>query len=148
MIRGRFVYKFIPIFIGLYFIVSLLPKLDFLRMEAAFFPISPFDLYSIVPNKFLDYELLLDKDSENERYLYFKNPSLDEIETKFYRSWIRKIGMNYEGSGEIDFEEIKETLGVDMLKDIQSIHLVKLTGRYSEWIRDDDYDLYILKEIK
>jgi hypothetical protein len=125
-------------------IISLLPKLDLLNnSQNEYFPIFNFDLYSLMPNSFERYDLIFNKGTEREYFLFYDNKNNSVIQKKYYRVWLIKTGKSYE-SGKV----INTRIVNDIIKEENSVDFVKISGRYSTFIRDGNYELKILKKIK
>lgn len=140
----KFYTFFFPCFIILYLIISLLPKVDFLNSpKTEYFPIFGFDLYSFMPNNFTRYDFVFNKDTEKEYFLFYNNKSNTEVQKKYYQVWLAALGSSYENGKSINIEVIN-----NISEKENTVHFVKLYGQYSKLIKDDEYDLIVLKKIK
>lgn len=147
--RKDFVYYFVPAIVCVYFFIALMPRIDALQLERSIFPFSCFDLYSLVPNKMVEYDVLLNLGKKDEHYLYFGNENQKRIAPKFLRSALLNWGSEYDNKGVEHKKQILDVLSKSRLLDKNvSAHLVRLTGKYSNTIADKKFEICILYRIE
>ena len=137
----KFVHYFIPSFLVGYFILAFIPVLS--KQKTEIFPFFSFKLYSKIPTDFTRYDLLINKDGDNEHYLLYQNDDLNKLERKNYSLRIGQMGDDIEESKNLNKDYFK-----DLLEFGTSVHLVKLTGDYIETAKTGNYDREIMKQLK
>jgi hypothetical protein len=138
---NRFIHFFIPLFIVAYFAIAFYPILRQQRSETL--PFFSFKLYSKVPDAYVNYDLLYNQGEADESFLIKDNHDLNKLERKNYGYRLRMISANMEQA-----DALSSTSHEDLLSKGRSVHLVKLSGNYLETVRDDDYNLEVIKKLK
>lgn len=139
--RKTFVSYFLPLFLAVYFTIALLPVLKYGGGEI--FPFFSFKLYSKIPDGFVRYDLLLNEGEPDESYLLMGNSSLNPLEK-------RNFAYRLSTAGKLSRESIDEYFvqNPDLLEHGQSSVLVKLTGKSIEAVRDHDFNVEPIKQLK
>ena len=136
-----FISYFIPLFLGLYFFIALLPVLKFGGGEI--FPFFSFKLYSKIPDGFVRYDLLLNEGEADESFLILGNADLNPLEK---RNYPYRLGIA--GSQAIESLDAYFAQNADLLEKGRSIAFVKLTGQSIEAIRDKKFEIETIKQLK
>ncbi|PHR31503.1 MAG: hypothetical protein COA38_07870 [Fluviicola sp.] len=137
----RITHYFIPAFLAIYFILAFLTIV--LKSKSEIFPFFSFKLYSKVPNGFTKYDILYNKGEENEFYLINENATLNKLERKNFMYRMNLLGSQYEKSGKLSVENYS-----DFLSEGETAFLVKVSGDYIKAVRDNEYVVEIIMELK
>lgn len=150
----NFIHYFVPVFLLVYFflasipvisnsssLIGELPKSD--KIKAEIFPFFSFKLYSKIPNGFSFYDVIIDKGETSEHFLIKGNSELNLLQRKRYRSRVSALGSQFEFSDSLSAKDYS-----NFLIDVESAYLVKISGDYVRAIRDNDYNVEILKKLK
>ena len=141
MNRKQFHHYFIPLFLVFYFLLALLPTIS--KQKDEFFPFFSFNLYSKTPNGYTKYDILFNKGEINEYFLIHKNSTLNKIERKNFMYRLNILGHEFEES-----QKFIPNNYTDLLTNVKTVFLVKISGDYVETIKKNDFDIEILEKLK
>jgi hypothetical protein len=136
-----FISYFIPLFLGVYFIVALLPVFAYGGGEI--FPFFSFKLYSKIPDGFVRYDLLLNEGEPDESFLILGNSSLNPLEK---RNYPYRLGIA--GSQPLESLDAYFAENPDLLKKGRSVAFVKLSGKSIDAVRDKVFEVETIKQLK
>lgn len=137
----KFTYYFIPIFLLIYFFIALIPVVN--NRLSEFFPFFSFKLYSKVPTECTNYDVLLDKGLPTESFLLYENTALSRFERRTYSNRISEMVKNYEKGNAPDLIS-----DCNILENVKTATLVKISGDCIDRVRDNTYEIEVIKVVK
>lgn len=139
--KKKFLHYFVPVFLVLYFSLAFFPVLA--RQKTEIFPFFSFKLYSKIPNGFSNYDILYNKGESDEHFLLHNNSSLNKLERKNYASRLRMLAEQTEPTQETVLPNCE-----DLLARGNTAFLVELSGDYVTTVRDNEYNVEIISQLK
>lgn len=129
---------FIPLFISGYFLISIITN-----CYSEIFPFSAFKLYSVIPNKMEEYDILLNQGENNSVFLLAGNDSLSDTERKYFRYILKELGQNHTNNPIVFPESIQRKV-----KNYPNAWFVKLTGDYMAAACENKIHTELISKIK
>ena len=120
-----------------------MPKIGAFQRTKEIFPFFCFDLYSNVPNGLSQFDLRFNSGQKTESYLYLNNDSLNKIEAKYYRTWLRNLGESFEKTGKIDYKFVQ-----NIINKANTVELVHFEGKYQNITLNNPPKVKVIKKIK
>jgi hypothetical protein len=126
----------IAVIILLYFSISLTNIA--LKHEVEWFPLFSFKFFSRIPNGFTKYDIVFDQGSSKERYLLYRNVTLNMLERRNYERWLGTTATRpFDIAG---YEHL--------LNGATTASLVRFTGDFIEAAKYSKFDTEIVMTIK
>ena len=133
----RFLYYFIPLFLVVYFILSFIPVA--LRSKAEIFPFFSFKLFSRVPNRFEQYDVVVGYGTPAAHFVVRNNTSLNSIEQKYYLKTINEVGEKYAERDTVDWSHLSA-----LFPPGTPLAFVRRSGNYLPAVRDGQFDTEVV----